>query len=496
MPNLKVLSENAGERLDVWLARRFPDYSRAFLQKWVKAGRVKVQGKAPAPSDHLRAGDVIDVVDFNSAAVAAEAPKPIYQDIPRPVSKIEPTVIFEDESLMVLNKPAGLVVHPAPSYRGSTLIDWLRQHMGGKIAKQFTDPERLGLVHRLDKDTSGVLMIAKSVTAQIALSRQFHDRTVRKTYAAWVEGMPTSTTGVITAPVGRSRKDPTRMAVTGSGRASETSFEVKESLKEVTLLTLHPKTGRTHQIRVHTAAMGHPIVGDLTYGSSPSWAERCGIRRPLLHAEQLELVHPKTGKKMIFEAKLPADFKSARAAFRKAALHLALLVMVGVARAAVQGDGKTDPAPAATTKPHHKSTTSSGTSSAVLGRQLRKEIAAVKEQVDALQADVSSMKDQLSGIEAGLTQMDAARRLRDLERALPDVNAKLATATNNAEEARSQAMDASRKVRSLQEASDQFRDQLDKLQRQLIQQRAKTEESAIAADNTVAPVKSKTIKQP
>jgi|GEM_PF-87114 len=488
MAILKVPSEHTGERLDIWLARRFPDYSRAFLQKWVKAGRVLVEGKVPEPSDHVRAGDRVDVTDFSS--VTAKRPeKHVLVDRPVLESGMIPKILFEDEALMVLDKPAGLVVHPAPSYRGFTLIDWLRDQLGGKVATLFTDPERLGLVHRLDKDTSGVLMIAKSVPAQIALSRQFHDRVVRKTYAAWVHGRVVSETGHISAPVGRSRKDPTRMAVTGSGRASETSFEVEEFLKEVTLLILHPKTGRTHQIRVHTAAMGHPIVGDITYGADADFAQRRHILRPLLHAQELELIHPTTHKKMIFKAKRPADFVAARKAFRKTALILILLTGGFLSSRQVQaaeGDGASASAPASTTKTHHKTSASSSASSS-LTKQLRKDVAALKEQMEALQADVSSLKDQMSAMNAGLAQLDAARRMRDLERALPDMNAKLVTATNNAEEARSQALDAGRKVRSMQEASEQLRDQVDRLQKAVIQKRAKAEEATDVSSETNAP---------
>lgn len=483
----KVSPEHAGERLDVWLVRQFPEYSRAFLQKWVRAGRVTVQGKPATPSDEVRAGDMIDVVDF--AAGSEQAPVAAEPRVAVSLN-VEPGVLFEDAALLVLDKPAGLVVHPAPSYRGATLVDWLGHHLGGKVTKQFTDPERLGLVHRLDKDTSGVLMIAKSVPAQVSLAKQFRDRTVRKTYAAWVHGMPTSPTGVISAPVGRSRKDPTRMAVTGSGRASETSFEIEESLREVALLNLHPKTGRTHQIRVHTAAMGHPIVGDVTYGADPAFAARCGVRRPLLHAEQLEVTHPTTRKAMVFKAPRPADFKTARTAFRKWAAQAAvIMICVGMTIMAHAVESTSEEA-----KPVHHKTTSTSSSSSSQVRLMRKEVASMKDQMEAMQASVSSLNDQVAAINAGLGQLDAARRLRDLERALPDVNAKMANATTNAEEARSQAMDAARKMKDIQQSIDQFRDQLDKIQRQLIEARAKSEESAL--QQTPPPANAAAAKNP
>src|ERR1700687_3053185 len=184
-----------------------------------------------------------------------------------PTLNAVPAILFEDEALLVLDKPAAFVVHPAPSHHGATLIDWLREYLGPAAALLFTEPERMGLVHRLDKDTSGVLVVTKSAAAKTALGRQFHDRLVKKQYVAFIEGAPPRKMGIISAPIGRSRTSPSRMAVTGTGRPSKTSFEVAENLKEVSLVNLYPKTGRTHQLRVHCAAIGHPIVGDQAYGS-------------------------------------------------------------------------------------------------------------------------------------------------------------------------------------------------------------------------------------
>ncbi len=216
----------------------------------------------------------------------------------------------------MLNKPANLVVHPAPSHKGATLVDWLEKYLGKKVTGLFADSSRLGVVHRLDKDTTGVLLVAKTVTAQNMISKQFQDRKVKKNYAAFVEGIPKAEKGIISAPVGRSQNVPSRMAVSSQGRPSETSFEVVESYKEVSQLNLHPKTGRTHQIRVHCAAIGHPIVGDRTYGSHIRWSDDYGINRPLLHAEKIEFQHPTTHKPASFEAPWPKDMLKAQKLFR------------------------------------------------------------------------------------------------------------------------------------------------------------------------------------
>lgn len=462
---LAVLAADDAARLDAWLARQFPAYSRAFLQKWIRAGRVDVEGVPGEPNQRLKTGQVVAVQDMVSEPAAADTERP--NRAASTTTRVP--ILFEDEALLVIDKPAGLVVHPAPSYRGETLVDWLRAHLGGKVARHFTDPERLGLVHRLDKDTSGVLLIAKSVPAQVAVARQFHDRLVRKIYAAWVQGAPKSPSGTISAPVGRSHKDPTRMTVSGSGRASETGFEVEESLKEVALLTFYPKTGRTHQIRVHSAAMGHPIVGDVTYGASSDWGRDFGIKRPLLHARRLEIVHPLSQKPQTFSAGLPADFQAARRRFRAAFAALAVTIFLWPMR--VLAANEVEPVKRAKTSAKPAGSASNPS----VYRAMRREVDAMKAQLESLRNDMDTIKDQMSAIESGLTQLDAARRLRDLERALPDMNSKLTVATNNAEDARSQAMDASRKVQAQIQAIEGMRDQLDKIQRQLIQKRAHEE---------------------
>ncbi|MGZ5311763.1 MAG: RluA family pseudouridine synthase [Solirubrobacterales bacterium] len=214
----------------------------------------------------------------------------------------EPRILFEDDQIIVLDKPAGLVVHPAPSHRGPTLADWLGERAGGG------EPERRGIVHRLDKDTSGLMVVARTEAAHGELSRQIKAREVEREYVALVEGALESRTGTIDAPLGRDRRRRTRRAVRGAGeREARTHFEVIEALPADTLVAARLETGRTHQIRVHFAAIGHPIAGDPEYGT----AGRHGLERQFLHARRLALRHPADGRELSFESPLPRDLADA-----------------------------------------------------------------------------------------------------------------------------------------------------------------------------------------
>ncbi len=384
-----------------------------------------------------------------------------------PTLSAAPKILFEDDTLLVLDKPAGLVVHPAPSHHGPTLIDWIRDYLGPAAVELFAEPERLGLVHRLDKDTSGVLVVTKSAAAKTDLGRQFHDRLVKKQYVAFIEGVPPRKTGIISAPIGRSRKVPSRMAVTGTGRPSETSFEVAEKFKEVSLVNLYPKTGRTHQLRVHCAAIGHPIVGDHTYGAKATWASDYGIHRPLLHAKSLELSHPVTGKRVEFEAPWPQDMKKALTVFRRTLKMAVVLVFVSSAIHAAQ----TDESPVAKTPAKHK-TTSEATSST---KALKREMASLHEQFKSLIEEVSALQDRVTGIQSSLDELAASRRLRDLEKAISDLNAKSVATSATTEESKTQVLDMGRKLKEQQEVLDQLRDQVDRLKQELIQAKARQE---------------------
>jgi len=481
MPTLKITPEMAGDRLDVVLARAFPDYSRVFLQKWVKGGHVTCSGKPAESRVKVRAGDVFEVDNFQSVIPAKAG---IQYTNPGLVpglrrgddDKAGVKIIFEDKDLLVLNKPAGLVAHPAPSHRGTTLVDWVKAYFGPERAKLFPDPDRLGLVHRLDKDTTGIVVVAKTPVAQTALARQFQDRQVRKTYCAIVEGVPTSQDGVISAPVGRSLKNPSRMAVTGSGRPSETTFSVLQPLKEVSLMQLLPKTGRTHQIRVHCAAIGHPIVGDLTYGAKNRWAEEFKITRPLLHAESLEFKHPRTGKILTVKAPRPADFKAALSVFKKAFALIGVTLLLAGGLSAAPESAK----PSAVVK--KKTTTTKSTAKAPSASAESSTVRQLKTQANELQLQVNALNDQLGQLAAALEQLNLATRLRDIEKSVADLNTRVSSVSNSAEESKSQGMEAVRRLKSMQDSVDTLRDQFDRLTRDMIQLRAQREGAATAAE--------------
>jgi 23S rRNA pseudouridine1911/1915/1917 synthase len=219
-------------------------------------------------------------------------------------------IVHLDATLAVVDKPAGLVVHPAPSHSGPTLVDELAEILGGGA-----DPERPGIVHRLDKETSGLLVVARDDATHAALQEQVRRREVERVYLALAEGRLNSRTGTIDAPIGRASRQRHRMAVSGAAsRQARTHFEVLELLRAETYLEARLETGRTHQIRAHFGAIGHPLTGDTTYGGS----ERYGLGRQFLHAHRLAFVHPQTGEALSFGSELPADLAavldSARAA--------------------------------------------------------------------------------------------------------------------------------------------------------------------------------------
>jgi 23S rRNA pseudouridine1911/1915/1917 synthase len=219
-------------------------------------------------------------------------------------------VVHLDERLAVVDKPAGLVVHPAPSHRGPTLVDELGELLGGG-----GDPERPGIVHRLDKDTSGLMVVARDDAAHAALQAQVRRREVERVYLALARGRLSSRTGTIDAPIGRSARRRSRMAVSGAAsRQARTHFEVLEQLAYETYLEARLETGRTHQIRAHFAAIGHPLVGDATYGGEP----RYGLGRQFLHAHRLAFAHPESGERLSFTSELPDDLAAALEAARAA----------------------------------------------------------------------------------------------------------------------------------------------------------------------------------
>ena len=286
----------AGLRLDQALSRMFPQYSRTRLARWVLAARVTVDGRASAPRQRLLGGENVTLLPAPDARLAPDRP----EDMPL-------TIVHEDDALIVIDKPAGLVVHPGAANWSGTLLNALLSH---EPALQAVP--RAGIVHRLDKDTSGLLVVARTLEAQTDLVRQLAARSVRREYLALVHGS-VARDGTIAAPIGRHPRSRTRMAVVARGRDAVTHYQVLERFSAATLLRCRLETGRTHQIRVHLSSLGHPLVGDPAYGRR---ASGIGFARQALHAERLALVHPRSGKKMSWQSDPPADLQQLLAELR------------------------------------------------------------------------------------------------------------------------------------------------------------------------------------
>ncbi|MFB0527497.1 MAG: RluA family pseudouridine synthase [bacterium] len=293
-----------GKRLDLYLSSSFPRHSRNFLQKMIVQGDILVNGKTVSRHYKVKEKDVITINLL---------PAKPHQAFPE---KIPLNIIYEDEAVIVVNKPAGMVVHPACGNYSGTLVNALLYHFPGLARGKFPDINRVGLVHRLDKDTSGVMVVAKNTTSLSRLAKQFENKRVEKVYLALVFGKIINPEGSIEAPVGRKITDRRKMAVTSiRSRQAITDFRVREILGNFTLLEVRPKTGRTHQIRVHLAHIGHPVVGDSEYGrpAPKNW----GVSRQLLHAYKLGFIHPVNKDWVQFTAPLPREFKKAITQLRK-----------------------------------------------------------------------------------------------------------------------------------------------------------------------------------
>jgi 23S rRNA pseudouridine1911/1915/1917 synthase len=285
---LRVPPAAAGERLDVFLAAHAG--SRAAAQRLIDAGLVTVDGRA-RPKRHVLAG--------GEAVRVAEAPEAPAE----PVPAARFGVVFEDEHLLVVDKPPGVVVHPGAGHREGTLV----QALAGRVAGG-ADPERPGVVHRLDRDTSGLLVLARSEPVHAALSAALRDREITREYLALVEGRPAAREGVIDAALGRDRRVRTRISTdTDDPHPAVTRFATERALPGATLLRLTLETGRTHQIRAHLQAIGHPVLGDPEYGG----ARRHGLRRQFLHARRLAFAHPVTGAALDLLSPLPEDLGEA-----------------------------------------------------------------------------------------------------------------------------------------------------------------------------------------
>lgn len=258
-----------------------------------------MDGRALGKSDRLLAGAWLEV---ELPDLAAEPPPP-----PEPVPGM--AIRFDDDDVVVVDKPVGVAAHPSPGWQGPTVVGALAA-AGYRISTSGA-AERQGVVHRLDVGTSGLMMVAKSERAYTLLKRAFKERTVTKVYHAVVQGHPDPTTGTIDAPIGRHPGHQYRWAVVADGRPSITHYQTVEAMPRATLLEVHLETGRTHQIRVHTAALGHPCVGDVTYGADPQLAERLGLRRQWLHAMRLGFTHPGSGDWVEVTSEYPDDLAAA-----------------------------------------------------------------------------------------------------------------------------------------------------------------------------------------
>ncbi len=295
-------------RLDSWLRGQFPAVSRGAIQRLLEEGHIRVNGRIVKPTHTPRAGERVEV-HWPEARPAEARPEPIPLDI-----------LYEDEALVVLNKPAGLVVHPASGHETRTLVNALLHHCQGQLSG-IGGVARPGIVHRLDKDTSGCMVAAKSDPTHLALSAQFASRKVEKIYQAIVCGEMVRDRGEIRAAIARHSSHRKCMAVDEEfGREAHTTYRVLERLNGATLAEAKLHTGRTHQIRVHFKFLGYPLVGDKTYGhrQNQHLEELTGYAAPrqMLHAYHLAFQHPRTGKRMQFEAPLPEDFLDALAALR------------------------------------------------------------------------------------------------------------------------------------------------------------------------------------
>ena len=326
-------NEAAGKRLDAFLSQGVEGWSRSRLQRLIDGGDVLVNGKPAKPSYKLRKGDEIDV-DLVDEPVARFEP----EDIPL-------EIVYEDEFLAVINKPAGMVVHPGAGVSSGTLANAIAWHfrseppaVAGGLAKptgtgQAIEPEqdafdnppftsggsdRVGIVHRLDKDTSGLILVAKDEKTHEALAEQFRSRTVEKSYVALVHGSPRENKGTIDRPIARDRWHRTKMTVAANGREALSIWNVRQRFEKFTLLEVEIKTGRTHQIRVHLASINHPVVGDATYNEGrDNTIANAEIRKSVqklnrffLHAERLAFTHSETAERLSFSSELPIELKA------------------------------------------------------------------------------------------------------------------------------------------------------------------------------------------
>lgn len=288
-----VSPADAAKRLDVYVSERFPSVTRSAAQRLIAAGLVTVDGRVLHNSYRLRAGQSVAV-----SLPEVKATEIVAEELPL-------VVVYEDSDIVVVDKPAGMVVHPAVGHRRGTLVNALLHHV--RDLAGINGEERPGIVHRLDKNTSGLLVVAKHTESLLRLQQQLSSRKMGREYVALVYGCPKDASGTVNAPIGRHPTRRKEMAVVPQGRVAITHYQVKDCLGAYALITCRLETGRTHQIRVHLAYLGYPIVGDEVYGPRKApWK----LTRHMLHAARLTLTHPMTGERMDFSSELPEDFKA------------------------------------------------------------------------------------------------------------------------------------------------------------------------------------------
>jgi len=286
------IADKPGVRLDKYVCDKFAELSRTRIQKLIADGYITVNEHVAKAGLRLNAGDRLKVI---------LPPTPPSQLVPEAIPL---NIIYEDDDLLVIDKPAGLTVHPAPGHPAHTLVNAILSRFPHLAA--LSDSLRPGIVHRLDRDTSGVMVVAKNSLAQAKLVEQFKARSVVKAYLVLVKGRLTPENGVIEAPIGRDPRNRKRMAVVAGGREARTEYRVVRYIGDYTLLEVMPETGRTHQIRVHFSAIGYPVVGDKVYGVKSAY-----LSRQFLHASRLGFKLPSTGEYMEFESELPPDLAQA-----------------------------------------------------------------------------------------------------------------------------------------------------------------------------------------
>jgi len=285
-------ADTAGVRLDKYVGEKCPELSRTHAQKLIADGHIMVNSQVIKAGHKLNVGDRVDIV------IPPAPPSPLTAEA------IPLNILYEDDDLLVINKPPGLTVHPAPGHPSHTLVNAILSHF--PHLADISDSLRPGVVHRLDKDTSGLMLVAKNSVAQLNLAEQFQARSVVKAYLVLVKGHLTPEDGIIEAPIGRDPRDRKRMAVVAKGREARTQYHVVKYIDNYTLLEVRTETGRTHQIRVHLSAIGYPVVGDATYGVKSSH-----LSRQFMHACRLGFKLPSSDEYVEFESELPSDLEQA-----------------------------------------------------------------------------------------------------------------------------------------------------------------------------------------